>query len=116
MSKLFPKDEEWIELPTDPSYLISTRGRLYDTLKKKFVKPSERNLPYIGHHLGWSVRSLTRGGSANRYVSIPSAVLTAFVGNGQVPQYADGDYTNVRLSNLSWGKPGKSLAELGLVG
>lgn len=98
----FFADEEWLELHSDARYLVSTNGRLYDTVKFQLMKLSVSN---TGKAV-WYTRSRPRPGSrnpsSNRAVDAAVAVLKVFVGLGYVPRFADGDSTNVRLENLSW--------------
>lgn len=102
----FHPDEEWIELPQDSRFLISTHGRLYDTRNRRLVplsgSASRAKVP------AWSIPdSRPRAGSPNRYIPAARAVLEAFTrvkgeARGHVPGYLDGDSRNVRLDNLVW--------------
>jgi hypothetical protein len=102
----FHPDEEWIELPQDSRYLISTHGRLYDTLNRRLVPLStaatRAKVP------AWSIKdSRPKAGSPNRYIPAARAVLEAFTriagaAKDHVPGYLDGDARNIRLDNLAW--------------
>jgi hypothetical protein len=94
-------DEEWLELPSDSRYLVSTHGRLYDVTRNREVSRSNaRGLSVPS----WSVRNPKPGGSPNRYIKIAETVLATFEGPGEGVVYKDGDSENLALSNLAWEK------------
>lgn len=99
----FREDEEWLELRRDPSYMISTHGRLYSTkarqMMKPYMHPGRREVGYLMY--------LIRTPTGKSTVAAGREVLTTFRGGPPVPgnivYYADDDRANCRLDNLSWG-------------
>lgn len=98
----FSPDEEWLELPQDARYLVSTHGRLYDLKSRRIVPLSTAaslKLP------AWSIRDNRPGaGSPNRYIPAARTVLSTFapISGGHEPGYLDGNPSNFRLDNLAW--------------
>jgi hypothetical protein len=95
---VFFPDEEWLEILADPTYLVSTYGRLYDTRDRRIVRVSTlAHLP-----LSWSLRA--EGISRNRYIACATTVLKTFRGDGSGYRvaYLDGNPENFALTNLRW--------------
>jgi hypothetical protein len=101
-------DEEWLEVASDRSYLVSTYGRLYDSQRKCLVEPS-RNRSTL-YKLAWSMRNPNRAWntrtSDNRYLQAGKLILETFVGPSKSRSvvFLDGNDSNLRLSNLTWGE------------
>lgn len=97
----FPADEEWLELRGDPTYLISTHGRVYSTYVRRIMNPY-----WCWHSPRNKTPTLTVKVRGNRTVNIAVEVLYAFrpepERNDVVPRYLDGDRGNTRLDNLEW--------------
>lgn len=97
----FAADEEWLELRGDPTYLISTHGRVYSTHARRIMKPF---WSWHGNHNKTPTWSMKLRG--NRTINVAAEVLHAFrpepYRRDVVPRYLDGDRGNVRLENLMW--------------
>lgn len=101
----FPPDEEWLELPVDVRYLVSTHGRMYSTLRggailvpQPLAKGGDR------YRLFWRIPQA--GTRQRRNVACAHTVLTLFgpprPSDWHVARCLDGDEGNVRLDNLAW--------------
>jgi hypothetical protein len=102
----FPAGEEWLELAEDPTYLVSTYGRLYDTVNRRIVRLSWQQPSKGKRRLVWNIREhRTSEPSRNRQVLAARAVLRTFHPEveGIRPVYLDGDPGNIVLDNLGWG-------------
>lgn len=99
----FPPDEEWLELDVDPSYLVSTHGRLYDARTRSFVFPKLITPTSGTPSWTWDIReSRPEKRASTRKLWAGATVLRHFVGSGRIVVYKDGNIRNLRLDNLEW--------------
>lgn len=96
--------EEWLELPEDPRYLVSSHGRFYSTVTNRFIAPAVAPRKDGGNPRLYYRVILPGCRRRNIYAAV--AVLTLFHGPAPSPWYAveyiDGNPRNVRLDNLRW--------------
>lgn len=97
--------EEWLEVPDDPRYLLSSHGRFYSTVTNRFITPTIAPRTNGGSRPRLYYRVMLPGRRRkNVYAAV--AVLTLFEHPAPSPwyviDYIDGDWRNVRLDNLRW--------------
>lgn len=94
-------EEEWLELPLDDRYLISTHGQLYSTIRRRLLVPQwMRRADTETEILYW------RLGRRRQMVRCAHWVLMTFgperPSDFYVATHIDGDRGNCRLDNLAW--------------
>ncbi len=89
--------EEWKQIQEADRYLISSAGRVYSLITRKFIKPYDNGNKYL------CVRLSTYTGSHKFFVHI--LVTKAFIDNpDNLPQvnHKDGNKANPIYTNLEW--------------
>lgn len=100
-------DEQWLEYPPDPTYLVSTAGRAYSTKARCLLTP-RRKAPARNKRAQWiwTLRSPSKsrpGHMTRTSVGCANAVWRTFVGPiraGYTIRHLDDDDTNNALTNL----------------
>jgi hypothetical protein len=113
--------EDWIELPGDPRYLISTAGRLYSTMRRLIIVPQMLGTHRDRARLHWRIAGRTPD-DPRRWVGCAHYVLLALgpppPDERYVAKCLDGDQWHVRLDNLGWRvrRTPEQMAELARLG
>lgn len=99
----FPSDEEWLELPRHPSYLVSTHGRMYTTIRRRLMAPQWLRRP-VGRP---PARIWCIGPRVKRFnIYCGHTVLSLFgpprPSDFYTAAWLDGDRSNCHIDNLAW--------------
>lgn len=117
--------ERWLPVPGyEGHYEVSDRGRVRtlarvisrrmgDGSVQDQLRP-EKILAQVTYGGRWYPRVTLTVNHKKKTVSVHTLILTAFVGPAPVGmqcRHLDGDLTNTRLSNLTWGTPKENTAD-----
>lgn len=96
-------NEEWIDIPNYPSYMVSSEGRIMSKKTQRMVKPYLQN---GGVYLRVRLRNVTRD-DEQLYVDmlVADVFLDPVMGRGYILEHVNDDPQDNRASNLRWVRP-----------
>lgn len=95
--------ETWLPVVGFPNYMVSSLGRVYSHVSKKFLRPG------IASH-GYPTVALGRGNSRTVHSLVAEAFIGPYPKNMEV-RHKDGNRTNPRLENLCYGTRAENIAD-----